>query len=403
MRLDDLLGFTLKTLQRQRFRSAMLVLSLALGVSSTTFLVSLGESARAYVIGEFEVLGSDILAVLPGRKSTTGGIPPITGAAARDITIADALILERTVPEVEGVAALVAGSAPVSFGSRERNALVVGVSEGFFELRRLELARGRSWPGLPMDRASPVAVIGETVERELFGGRSGMGEWIRIQSDRYRVTGVLRGKGDSFGSDLSEAVLIPVASAQQLFNVAGLFRLILRVDDRSPRSAVIRAVEERMAQLHDGELDVTVVNPDALLASVAGILRVMTAAVASIAGVSLLVAGILVMNLTLISVQQRTVEIGLLKAIGASSGQIRTLFITEALAFALTGIGAGLLVTFAGLAIARRMVGELSWSLPWWAMSLVAAVTVLTAVAFAWRPATKAASLSPTLALGRSQ
>ena len=223
MRLVDLLNFTLLNLRRQRFRSVMLILSLALGVASTTLLVSLGEAARNYVLGEFAFLGSDVLAVFPGRKSTTGGMPPVTGTAARDITLEDALIVQRSIPGVVGVAALVAGSAPVSFQSRERNGLVLGVSRDFFAIRRLNISQGNLWGELPLDQTAPVVIIGETVRKALFGNRPALGEWLRVRNFRFRVIGILEGTGDSFGSDLSEGIIIPVASAQQLFNVNGLF------------------------------------------------------------------------------------------------------------------------------------------------------------------------------------
>lgn len=401
MRLSDLLAFTVLTLRRQGFRSAMLVVSLALGVASTTLLVSLGEAARGYVLGEFAFLGSDVVAVFPGRKSTTGGLPPITGTAARDITLEEVDIVQRSVPGVVGVAPLVVGQAPISFQSREREGLVLGVSEDFFRIRQLEVNQGSFWSGMGLEQSAPVAVIGETLRDELFGPRPVLGEWLRVRNYRFRVVGVLKGSADSFGANLAEAVFVPVASAQQVFNVAGLFRLIMQVDPSRPRARIVRDIEARMTELHDGELDVTVVNPDAMVASISDILRVMTLAVAGIAAISLVVAGVLVMNLTLISVQQRTAEIGLLKALGAPARQIRSLFIAEAILLSLLGIATGIAIAAAALLIARETFTDLSWSIPWWALLSVSAVTVLTAVVFAWRPASRAAALQPVAALGR--
>lgn len=401
MKPTDLLAFTLLTLRRQRFRSLMLVLSLALGVSSVTLLVSLGEAARGYVLGEFSLLGTDVLAVFPGRKSTSGGMPPVTGTAARDITLEDARVIEKTVPGVQGVAALIVGVAPTSYGPRERDTLVLGTSEDFFAIRQLELARGSGWPDMDIDEVLPVAVIGETVAGELFGQQRAIGEWLRVREYRFRVVGVLRGAGDSFGADLSDAVFIPVASAQQLFNTPGLFRLLVQVDPRRDRDAMIATLEQRMQALHDGELDVTVVNPDAMLSSLSDILRMMTLAVAGIAAISLVVAGVLVMNLTLISVQQRTAEIGLLKAVGAASAQVRLLFITEAVLLALAGIAVGFLLAVGVLRIATWALPDLPFTLPWWALLAVSLLTVITAVVFAWRPSAKAAAMTPVAALGR--
>jgi len=279
--------------------------------------------------------------------------------------------------------------------------MVLGVSEDFFPIRRLTVGRGQVWQGIPLDVSAPVAVIGDTVRQELFGNRGALGEWIRVRNFRFRVVGILEGSADSFGSDLSEAVFIPVASAQQLFNVSGLFRLVVRVDERFDRDEMVRRIEAKMTELHDGELDVTVVNPDAMVASISDILRVMTLAVAGIAAISLLVAGVLVMNLTLISVQQRITEIGLMKAIGATSTQVRLLFVFEAALLGVGGIISGVLISALTLLAAARVVPELSWGLPWWALLAVSLVTLLTATVFAWRPAGKAAGLNPIAALGR--
>ena len=402
MRIEDVLGYAFKSLTRQGFRSIMLVLSLALGVASTTVLVSLGESARSFILGEFAHLGSDVLAVYPGRKTTTGAMPPITGNAARDITLQDAAILERTVPGIAAIAPLVVGTGSISQANRERNTLVLGVNEAFFDIRRLTLARGALWHDIAIEQSAPVAVIGETLADELFAGGQVLGQWLRVRGFRFRVVGVLEGTGDSFGSDLSDALFIPVASAQQLFNSPGLFRLIVQVDDRYDRQLMIRRIEQRMQALHQGEIDVTVVSPDAMVASISDILQMMTLAVAGIAAISLVVAGVLVMNLTSISVQQRTAEIGLLKAIGASALQVRWLFVAESLILAIAGCVVGLLITAAALWAGRLFLPQLSWQLPAWALVSVVVITIVTALLFTWRPASKAAGLSPTVALGRA-
>tara|TARA_E500000178_G_C16415787_1_gene485018 strand:- start:62 stop:535 length:474 start_codon:yes stop_codon:yes gene_type:complete len=151
----------------------------------------------------------------------------------------------------------------------------------------------------------------------------------------------------------------------------------------------------------DGQLDVTVVNPDAMLSSLSDILLAMTLAVAGIAAISLVVAGILVMNLTLISVQQRTAEIGLLKAVGATSGQVRLIFIAEALVLAAVGISVGFALALIVLQAAAWAIPDLPFSLPWWALLAVGVITVIIALIFAWRPSSRAAALTPVAALGR--
>ena len=397
----DLLGFTSLTLARQRFRSLMLVLSLALGVSSVAILVALGEAARGYVLQEFALLGTDVLAVFPGRKSTSGAMPPVSGTAARDLTLDDARWVARGLPGVRAVVPLVQGSAGVSFSGRERESLVIGSSSAFFAVRRLQLGAGSIWSGVALDQASPVAVIGETVRDELFGQGRALGQWLRVRDYRFRVVGILEGSGDSFGADLGDAIFIPVASAQQLFNVSCLFRLLVQVDPGRDREKMIVSIEQRLMAARDGQLDVTVVNPDAMLSSLSDILLAMTLAVAGIAAISLVVAGILVMNLTLISVQQRTAEIGLLKAVGATSGQVRLIFIAEALVLAAVGISVGFALALIVLQAAAWAIPDLPFSLPWWALLAVGVITVIIALIFAWRPSSRAAALTPVAALGR--
>ena len=142
MRADDLLRFTLLVLARQRFRSAMLLFSVAIGVASVVILVALGEGARQYVLGEFSFIGKDTLVIFPGRKTTTGAMPPISGASARDITLQEVMLLQRNVRGIESIAPLVIGSVPVSHRNRERDSMVLGTNAAFFATRQLELAQG---------------------------------------------------------------------------------------------------------------------------------------------------------------------------------------------------------------------------------------------------------------------
>ncbi|MEM9255848.1 MAG: ABC transporter permease [Pseudomonadota bacterium] len=401
MRPWDLLTFTLLALRRQRFRSLMLLIAVGLGVSAVVVLTALGEGARGYVMGEFAYLGKDTVILYPGRKETTGGMPPMSGAAARAITLEEAAILARTVPGVEAVAPLVMGSGPVSFGARERDSIVLGTSAAFVPIRQMTIGQGSNLPDLPLEEGQQVALIGEKLKRALFDNRRAVGQWVRLKDYRFRIIGVLAGKGDSFGADLSEAIVIPVASAQSVFNVHGLFRVMLRIADNHPVEAVKAEIITRMQELHDGELDVTLVSPDAMLSTLDDILQVLTLGVGGIAAISLVVSGILVMNVTLMSVKQRTAEIGLLKAVGAPSSQVRTLFLAEAAVIAAIGAVIGILLGQCIVIIGRRLYPDVPFTTPDWALWAGLFLAVGTALLFAWLPAQQAASLEPVDALGR--
>ena len=401
MRLLDLLRFTLLALRRQRFRSGMLLTAVGLGVSAVVMLTALGEGARGYVLGEFAFMGKDTLIMVPGRKETTGGMPPVTGTAARAITLEEVEVLQRSVPGVSSFAPLVMGNGPVSYKSRERDSLVLGTTAALFPLRDLKVSQGSALPELPLGEGKPVAVIGQKLKEALFDNKRAVGQWIRLRDYRFRVIGVLAGSGDSFGADLSDAIFIPVASAQSVFNVHGLFRVMMKVKENYEVEAVTSSISKQMKALHDGEQDVTIISPGAMLSTFDSILQVMTLGVAGIGAISLVVSGILVMNVTLMSVKQRTAEIGLLKAVGAPAAQVRTLFLMEAGVIAAAGAVLGMVVGYLAVIAARSLYPAVPFTTPAWAMWASMGLAVGTALLFAWLPAQQAAQMEPVDALGR--
>ena len=401
MRLIDLVRYTFLALRRQRFRSLMLLIAVGLGVGAVVVLTALGEGARGYVMGEFAFLGKDTVVMFPGRKETTGGMPPITGTAARAITLEEVAVLQRTVPGVTSLAPIVIGNGPVSYKSRERESIVLGTTAAFFDIRQLQVGQGSTLPDLVLNEGRQVAVIGHKLKAELFDNRRAIGQWVRLRDYRFRVIGVLTGTGDSFGTDLSEAIFVPVASAQSVFNIHGLFRVMMKIRDNYQVEEVKSQIAKRMQELHEGEQDVTIISPDAMLSTFDDILRALTLGVAGIAAISLVVAGILVMNVTLMSVKQRTAEIGLLKAVGAPAAQVRTLFLTEAALIASAGALLGMLVGLLLVAAGRKLYPAVPFTTPAWALWAAPGLAIGTALLFAWLPAQQAASLEPVDALGK--
>ncbi len=399
MRLLDIIQFTGQTLGRHRFRSAMTLVSMAIGVAAVVTLTGLGEGARGYVLGQFSFLGTDTLIMFPGRRETTGGMPPVTGSAARDITLADTRTLKRVVRGLEQVAPLVVGSATISYESRSRESVTIGTTASFFEIREIQMRRGKPLPDLPMEQAKNICVIGETLKTELFGNSPAIGKWLRVSDRRCRIIGLTEGRGDAFGMDLSDAVFIPVATAQSLFNTEALFRVFFKVKKNYSLTKVEQQLLQIMKERHQGELDVTLVRPDAMISTFNDLLLALTFAIVGIASISLLVAGILIMNITLISVTQRTREIGLLKAIGAPASQIRMLFLTEASLLALIGAVTGVLIGEALVFTGTRLFPDIPFRTPYWAIFSALAIAFATSTVFAYLPANRAAKLEPVNAL----
>lgn len=400
MTTGDQIRFSWQALSGHRLRSGLMLLAMAIGVAAVVFLTALGEGARRFVIGEFTSLGTHLVIVLPGRAETTGGHPPLMGETPRDLTLDDAFALLRD-PTIRRVAPITVGSAPVSHGSREREVTVLGTTPDFLEVRRLILAQGRNLPAESPDKARPVCLIGARIYQDLFQGEKALGNWLRIGDRRFRVIGVLKAEGRSIGLDIEELALIPVASAEQLFNTTSLFRILAEARSREDIDGAKAAVSRIIKKRHEGEDDVTVVTQDSVVSTFDDILSVLTYMVGGVAAISLVVAGILVMNVMLVAVSQRTTEIGLLKAVGASPAHIQRLFLTEAVLLSLLGAVLGLAAGYAAVVVFRTLYPVLSASPPPWALAAATLVALATGIVFGVLPARKAARLDPVQALSR--
>ena len=400
MRPRDVLGYAYQALRGYRTRSYLMLLAMAIGVASVIVLTALGEGARRYVVDQFASLGTHLLIVLPGRSETTGGPPPLFGETPRDLTLDDALALQRS-DAVRYVAPIVVGAAPISWHGREREGTVMGSTAELYIVRHLNLARGHFLPPGDPEQAAPVVVLGDKVKHELFGTRQALGQWLRIGQWRFRVIGVLSPEGQSLGVDLGEVAIIPVTWAQSLFNTHSLFRILIQARSREAIPRAKRAIRDIIRARHEGEDDVTVITQDALLATFGRIFRALTYTVGGIAGISLAVAGILIMNVMLVAVSQRTAEIGLLKALGASGRQVMTLFLSEAALLSALGGGLGLLVAGAGNLLIGRLFPAFPIEAPPWALGAALGTALATGLAFGVIPARRAARLEPVQALSR--
>jgi putative ABC transport system permease protein len=400
MRMIDYLKFALDALTRHRIRTVLILLAMSIGVASILILTSLGKGAQRYVRGEFASLGTNLVIIIPGRTETTGAGPPtlFIGETPRDLTLQDAQAIKNN-SNIRRVAPLVVGQAAVSYGGKERDVPILGSTSELLDIRHWQLSQGKFLPLGDIDRAAPVCVIGTKVKTELFGPNNALGEWLRIGDRRFRVIGILASEGRSIGLDVQELAIIPAASAQSLFNTPSLFRIFVEARSRESIPSVIRFVERTIAKRHQGEKDVTVITQDAVLATFDKILGALTMTVGGIAAISLVVAGILIMNVMLVSVAQRTSEIGLLKALGSPQRQITFLFLTEA--FLLSAIGAliGVLFGETGSWIIGLIYPSLPLGAPMWALISSIIVAISTGLLFAALPARRAAKLDPVEAL----
>ncbi len=395
----DIGAFAWRALTGYTTRTVLMLIAMAIGVAAVVMLTALGEGARRYVAGQFASLGTNLIIVIPGRAETAGVSPStLMGETPRDLTLDDAMALTRNY-RVRRIAPLNIGSADASWKSRSREVTVFGTTHELLALRHWELAKGRFLPDTDIDIASPVCVIGTKIRDELFGAQPALGQWMRIGDRRFRVIGILGSEGRSIGVDVQEVVMIPVASAQQLFNTPSLFRILVEARTREAIEPVKTFILETLKERHQGEEDVTVITQDAVLATFDRIFTALTYAVGGIAAISLFVAGILIMNVMLVAVSQRTAEIGLLKALGAAPRQIVALFLAEAFLLSMLGAVLGLLLGELGSMIVRQMFPTLPAYPPGWATLTALLVALATGLLFSLLPARRAARLDPVLAL----
>lgn len=400
MLATDTLSQAIIAIKSQPLRALLIILAMSIGVASVTVLTALGESARSYIVHEFEALGTHLVIVLPGRTETTGGTPPLFGETPRDLTLDDAEALSRS-HNIAAIAPLTIGSAPVSTRGLERETNVFGSTHALRRVRHLNMAQGSFLPEMEIDKALPVCVIGQTIREQLFANQPALGQWLRINDRRFRVVGVLSSEGQSIGVDFDEMVIIPVASAQALFDTHSLFRILVETKSEQAMHKAVDEIKSIIKERHEGEEDITIITQDSVVSTFDKILTALTLTVASIAAISLAVAGVLVMNVMLVSVAQRTAEIGLLKALGATNRQLHWLFLTEAAMLSLAGALLGLLLGQLIIATLQVVYPAFPLDLPIWALLAALGVALFTGLIFGVLPARKAARLEPVAALAK--
>jgi len=393
----DVLAFAARALRGHRLRTVLSLLGVAIGVAAVVTLTALGEGARRYVLGQFAAVGTNMVIVLPGKTETTGGMPGF-GGVAHELTLEDALAVSRGVHEADKLAPMVVGTETVTFGERKRQVALFGSSHEALEVRRLQMALGRFLPPLPWDRGAPVAVLGTTLAHELFHAQDPVGQVVRVGDWRMRVIGVLEPRGQQLGVDMDDVVIVPVATAMKMLNRRGLFRLVIQVRSYAEIERAKQAIIHLLAERH-GEEDVTVITQDAVMSAFSSILGALTMALGGIAAVSLAVAGVGIMNVMLVSVSERTREVGLLKALGAGRGQILATFLTEAILISSAGGLLGLGLGWSAVLLLVTLYPALPAAPPLWAVLAAFSLAVAVGAVFGVLPARRATRLDPVLAL----
>jgi putative ABC transport system permease protein len=396
VKASEVFKFAAKSLTGHRLRTALSLLGVTIGVAAVVILTALGEGARLYVVDQFASLGTNLLIVIPGYTETSGSFG--YGGVPNDLTLDDAQAVARLVPAARRVAPISMANDEVAYHERRRQVAVLGTTPEYQEARQLDMARGEFLPADDVDRGAPVVILGAKTARELFGSVEPVGKIVRVAGWRMRVIGVLAKQGTKMGMDFDDIAIVPVATAMQLFNQTSLFRILVQAHAYSDLEIAKDEVRELLIERHDEE-DITVITQDAVLSTFNAVLGALTLAVGAIAAISLSVAGIGIMNVMLVSVSERTKEIGLLKALGVGRRQILAAFLTEAALISTAGGLLGLGLGWLAVRLLVRLYPALPASPPVWAVVAALVISVGVGVTFGLLPARRATRLDPVVAL----
>jgi putative ABC transport system permease protein len=395
-------------LRANKLRSFLTMLGIIIGVASVIAMVAIGAGAETQIAEQIRSLGANVLMVEPGAVRD-GGLRKESGSA-RTLTEGDAVAIGAEIPQVQAAAPSIRAGFQVVHEAKNWSTIVNGTTGDYFAIRDWPLSLGRAFSGAEEERSGKIAVLGAVVAKQLFGDENPVGGQIRIASVPFEVIGVLAEKGASgFGQNQDDIVFVPISTARlRLIGTSGEvtrdsvgYILIKTISDDSmaPATAEIGALLRQRHRLPpEAESDFQITNPAAAMAARRASTTTIAWLLAAIASVSLVVGGISIMNIMLVSVTERTREIGLRIAVGARRRDIRNQFLTEAVMLCAVGGLIGLLLGTAAASTAARLAGWpvfISLDLAIFAVAFAAGIGIF----FGYYPARKAARLEPIEAL----
>ncbi|WEG13575.1 ABC transporter permease [Pullulanibacillus sp. KACC 23026] len=377
-----------KSIMGNKLRTVLTMLGIIIGVTSVITLVSLGKGTSAEVSEQVQSLGSNLLTVnIMGRGATT------------TISYDDAMSLQK-LTGVQYVAPVKQSSETIKYGTTsEDNVSVIGTNQDYLNVRQYQVANGRFIAPIDLEYYQKVAVVGSTVAQELFGFTSPVGQSIQINGIHFTVVGLLQSKGDSSSGDNDDVVMIPETTAERIFQSKGVGSVYVQATDADQTNLVVNELNYKMSQLFRGDTDsYSVLNQQDIINTMSSVSNTLSMALGGVAAISLLVGGIGIMNIMLVSVTERTREIGIRKAIGARKRDILLQFLIESIAMSgiggLLGIALGVGLTF-GIGKFTSITAVYSTNIILLSFFFSLAIGVI----FGIFPANKAAKLKPIDAL----
>jgi len=396
MLIKDLIKLTGRSVIAQRMRSFLTALGIAIGVAAVVLLTSIGDGMHRFVLAEFTQFGTNLIAINPGKATTHGTSIGIFGTE-RPLTIDDTVALEK-LRNIEAAVPIVQGNAEVESSQRQRRTTVYGMGGDMPHAFRANVVLGQFFIDDDPNNPRAVAVLGSKLRSELFGDSSPLDKRIRIGGDRYRVIGVFEPKGQFLGVDLDDAVYIPAARALEMFNRDSLVEVDLLYREDANVDEIVSSITRLIIARH-GRDDVTITTQQQMLDVLGSVLGILTFAVAALGSISLLVGSVGIFTIMTIAVNERTAEIGLLRALGGKRSQIMTLFLGEAVVLAALGGVFGLVIGVGGAQLIAILVPALPVHIPWHYLIAAESLAIIIGIIAGVWPARRAAKLDPIEAL----
>jgi len=396
MKFQDLFIFSSYSVVSQKMRSFLTSLGIAIGVVCVIFLTGLGQGLQTFIISQFTQFGSNIISISPG-KTETMGMPLGIFGTVKPLTFEDAEALER-LPVIDVAVPVSGGSGEIEYGERMRRSMVVGTGADYDVIVDAKDMLGEFLPHDNPKSPRSLAVLGPKMRDELFGDANPLGELVRVNSERFRVIGVLPPKGDFLGIDLDDAIYIPMAKFQSMFNVNNFQEIDVVHYERYATEEAVASIKRLIIDRHGSE-DVTIHTQANMLETLEDIMKWLKFTVAAFGGISLLVGGVGIFTIMTVAVNERTSEIGVLRAVGASRKKIRDVFLLESIFLAILGALLGLSIGFAAVYVALVFYPDMPIAIAWDYIVYAVFISLAIGLIAGFLPARAAAQLDPVEAL----
>lgn len=399
MILKKIIVNSFEALNENKLRSALTMLGMIIGVSAVILLVSVGTGAKRYITSEFESLGTNIVIIQPGKTDKKNSMGPPVSSSKGKLTLQDVDAIIKRANSVSAVSGVMFGAGTIKNDFSTLNINILGASDQFIKIFNMSIADGNYISKDEEDAGRRVVVLGHNVYKGLFGNDNPLGKLVKINDSEHRVIGVIKESGDKLGFNVDEIVFIPTKSALRLFNTENLFGIRASGRSRGGLDDTVKEITEILKERRDGEEDFTMVTQVTMLESMNTILNMLTYALGAIAFISMLVGGIGIMNIMLVSVTERTREIGIRRAVGARQSDILKQFLIEAVVISLSS---GLIGIFISIFITFTLYAffpSFDMRPPFWIIPPAFFMSLFTGVIFGVWPARKASRIQTIDAL----